>query len=57
MYAQDSIDLLQNSGIQFKKHEEEGIEIDDFAEFLMTSGIVLSDRVKWLSFHRYVMMK
>ncbi|XP_070554144.1 CCR4-NOT transcription complex subunit 7-like [Ptychodera flava] len=51
MYAQDSIDLLQNSGIQFKKHEEEGIDVSDFAELLMTSGVVLCDNVKWLSFH------
>ncbi|CAO1420381.1 unnamed protein product [Diamesa hyperborea] len=51
MYAQDSIDLLQNSGIQFKKHEEEGIDPIDFAELLMTSGIVLLDNIKWLSFH------
>jgi hypothetical protein len=54
MYAQDSIDLLQNSGIQFKKHEEEGIDPLDFAELLMTSGIVLMDNIKWLSFHRLV---
>ncbi|BES99349.1 CCR4-NOT transcription complex subunit [Nesidiocoris tenuis] len=51
MYAQDSIDLLQNSGIQFKKHEEEGIDPLDFAELLMTSGIVLMENVKMLSFH------
>ncbi|XP_055538859.1 CCR4-NOT transcription complex subunit 7 [Wyeomyia smithii] len=51
MYAQDSIDLLQNSGIQFKKHEEDGIDPLDFAELLMTSGIVLMDNIKWLSFH------
>lgn len=51
MYAQDSIDLLQNSGIQFKKHEDEGIDPIDFAELLMTSGIVLMENIKWLSFH------
>ncbi|XP_055705355.1 CCR4-NOT transcription complex subunit 7 isoform X2 [Phlebotomus papatasi] len=51
MYAQDSIDLLQNSGIQFKKHEEDGIDPLEFAELLMTSGIVLMDNIKWLSFH------
>lgn len=51
MYAQDSIDLLQNSGIQFKKHEEDGIDPFDFAELLMTSGIVLVDNIKWLCFH------
>lgn len=53
MYAQDSIDLLQNSGLQFKKHEEDGIEPVNFAELLMTSGIVLFDNIKMLSFHRY----
>ncbi|XP_068456626.1 CCR4-NOT transcription complex subunit 8 isoform X1 [Clinocottus analis] len=51
MYSQDSIDLLQNSGLQFKKHEEEGIETLYFAELLMTSGLVLCENVKWLSFH------
>lgn len=51
MYAQDSIDLLQHSGIQFKKHEEDGIDPHDFAELLMSSGIVLVDNIKWLSFH------
>lgn len=51
MYAQDSIDLLTNSGIQFKDHEKDGIDPQDFAELLMTSGIILSDKVFWLSFH------
>ncbi|XP_068143322.1 CCR4-NOT transcription complex subunit 7 isoform X3 [Drosophila tropicalis] len=51
MYAQDSIDLLQNSGIQFKKHEEDGIDPTEFAELLMSSGIVLVDNIKWLCFH------
>ncbi|KAL1374223.1 hypothetical protein pipiens_018217, partial [Culex pipiens pipiens] len=45
LYAQDSIDLLQNSGIQFKNHEEDSIRL------LMISGIVLMDNIKWLSFH------
>lgn len=52
MYSQDSIDLLQNSGLQFKKHEEEGIDTLYFAELLMTSGLVLCENTKWLSFHR-----
>lgn len=51
MYAQDSIDLLQNSGIQFRKHEDDGIDPLDFAELLMSSGIVLMDNIKWLCFH------
>ena len=52
MYAQDSIDLLTTSGIQFKKCEDDGINIYDFAEVLMTSGVILNENVKWLSFHR-----
>ncbi|XP_052738176.1 CCR4-NOT transcription complex subunit 7-like isoform X2 [Bicyclus anynana] len=51
MYAQDSIDLLQNSGLQFREHEEHGIEPLEFAELLTSSGIVLMDNINWLSFH------
>lgn len=51
MFAKDSIDLLQSCGILFKRHEEEGIEVNDFAEILMTSGVILSDSIKWISFH------
>jgi len=52
MYAQDSIELLTNSGIQFKKHETDGIDPFLFSELFITSGFVLEDNVKWLSFHR-----
>ncbi|KAN0041268.1 hypothetical protein ACTFIV_003805 [Dictyostelium citrinum] len=51
MYAQDSIDLLSRSGIEFKKNEANGIDILDFGEQLMSSGIVLNDNIKWISFH------
>ena len=51
MYAEDSIDLLQNSGIQFDKHERDGIDPVAFAEMMLTSGLVLMEEVKWLSFH------
>uniref|UniRef100_A0A2K6CZ82 poly(A)-specific ribonuclease n=1 Tax=Macaca nemestrina TaxID=9545 RepID=A0A2K6CZ82_MACNE len=51
MYAQDSIELLTTRGIRFKKHDEEGIETQYFVELLMTSGVVLCEGVKWLSFH------
>ena len=53
MYAQDSIDLLLKSGIDFKKHEDYGINHEHFAELLISSGLVLMDDVKWISFHRY----
>ncbi|KAL6056214.1 CCR4-NOT core DEDD RNase subunit [Balamuthia mandrillaris] len=51
MYAQDSIELLQRSGINFKKHEEYGIDVSHFGELLMSSGIVLNEEIKWISFH------
>lgn len=28
-----------------------GIDVNDFGEILMTSGIVLNEDVKWISFH------
>ncbi|KAI8343112.1 ribonuclease H-like domain-containing protein [Chlamydoabsidia padenii] len=51
MYAQDSIELLTRSGIDFKKHEEYGIDVEHFGELLISSGFVLMDNVKWISFH------
>ena len=52
MYAQESIDLLRKSGIQFERHETDGIEPDIFAELLIPSGVVLMEDINWLSFHR-----
>ncbi|WVO18359.1 hypothetical protein L204_106074 [Cryptococcus depauperatus] len=51
MFAPDSIDLLKSSGIDFKRNEEEGIDIEYFGELLITSGLVLFDNIKWVSFH------
>jgi len=53
MYAQDSIDLLTNSGIDFEKNDKYGIDVEYFGELLISSGFVLLDDVKWISFHRY----
>lgn len=54
MYAPESVDLLQKSGIDLQRHEEMGIEPCDFAELMITSGLVLMEDVKWISFHRCV---
>lgn len=51
MFAQDSIDLLITSGISFADHARRGIDPQDFGELMMVSGLVLDDRVKWVSFH------
>ncbi len=54
MYAQNSIDLLQKSGIDFKRHQEEGIDVQAFGELLISSGLILSDDIKWISFHSFI---
>ncbi|KRX47304.1 CCR4-NOT transcription complex subunit 7, partial [Trichinella sp. T9] len=51
MYAQDSIALLQKSGIDFKRLETDGINPIDFAELMYGSGLLLLDNVQWISFH------
>lgn len=51
MFAQDSIDLLTNSGISFEDHATRGIDPLLFGELIMVSGLVLDDRVQWVSFH------
>lgn len=54
MYAPESIELLTKSGINFKRHEEYGIDVEHFGELLISSGLVLLDDVQWVSFHRCV---
>eukprot|EP00611_Tribonema_gayanum_P022129 TRINITY_DN438_c0_g1_i1.p1 TRINITY_DN438_c0_g1~~TRINITY_DN438_c0_g1_i1.p1 ORF type:complete len:390 (-),score=142.69 TRINITY_DN438_c0_g1_i1:191-1360(-) len=51
MYAQDSIDLLKQSGLDFRDHCARGIDVIDFGELLIASGLVLMDDVTWISFH------
>lgn len=51
MYAQDSIELLTKSGIDFAKHTNHGIDVFKFGELLITSGLVMLEDVKWISFH------
>jgi len=43
--------MLHAHGVDFKRHRTEGIEMAEFAELLITSGIVLNDEIRWLSFH------
>mmetsp|Transcript_20434 Transcript_20434/g.36447 ORF Transcript_20434/g.36447 Transcript_20434/m.36447 type:complete len:285 (-) Transcript_20434:118-972(-) len=51
MYAQDSIELLKQSGIDFEETEQRGIDVQRFGELLMSSGIVLNEEVRWVTFH------
>ena len=51
MYAESSIDLLKNSGIDFQRHLEMGIQLEQFGALLTTSGLAFCEDVNWLSFH------
>ncbi|CAG2114992.1 unnamed protein product, partial [Medioppia subpectinata] len=49
--AKDSIDLLVNSGLNFDRMASaDGIDATDFAELLTTSGLVLNESTRWISF-------
>lgn len=51
IFAQDSIDLLMKSGIDFEQHYKRGIDPLEFAEYFMTSGVILNEDITWISFH------
>lgn len=51
MYAEDSIEMLAASGVDFDQHQRRGIDVREFAALLTTSGLVLNEDVKWISFH------
>lgn len=51
IYAQDSVELLKQSGIDFRMNEERGIDAFRFGELLMSSGVVLNENVNWITFH------
>lgn len=51
MFAQDSIELLKTSGIDFERFDKYGIDVKYFGELMMMSGLVLNDDIKWISFH------
>ena len=45
-----SINLLKQSGIDFEKLKKQGIDHHLFAQYLMTSNLVLNPDIKWVSF-------
>lgn len=51
LYAPDSIELLQNSGVDFNALERDGIDPTIFGDLLTTSGLVCNEAIQWVSFH------
>lgn len=50
MYSVDSVDLLRGAGIDFNRLQNEGISMEIFGELLTTSGLIVDDRITWLTF-------
>lgn len=52
-HSQESIQMLSNCGIDFEKLRTKGIEYDLFAEYFFTSGLILNENIKWISFNGF----
>ena len=50
-YSNDSISLLVNSGIKFENLKINGIPHNLFAEYFITSGLLLDKNIHWISYH------
>lgn len=51
MFAQESMHLLLEAGINFERHKRDGICPVTFADFFITSGFIMDPRIRWISFH------
>ncbi|KAL5395599.1 hypothetical protein PMIN02_003938 [Paraphaeosphaeria minitans] len=51
MYNEESIQMLKKSGADFHKLAEQGIDTQEFGSLLITSGMILTPDVNWISFH------
>lgn len=49
-YSSKSLTILANAGINFENLKNNGIDSKIFAEYLMTSGLVLNPDIYWISF-------
>ncbi|KAL9073408.1 MAG: hypothetical protein Q9157_004767 [Trypethelium eluteriae] len=51
MANEESIEVLAKAGLDVNRCKSEGIDPNDFASLLITSGLVSNDDVHWISFH------
>ena len=51
IYNQESIELLEKYGINFEEHSKSGILPSEFAQVVYTSGLIMNDKLTYISFH------
>ena len=51
MCNQESIQFLADHGLNLEEHEHNGIDPSEFGSMLVSSGLVMLEDVKWISFH------
>lgn len=51
MVAEKQAEFLKQQGVDFDKHEREGIDVNKFGSRLFGTGLVCDPAVTWLSFH------
>ena len=49
-FSQESLDLLKHNGINFEKLKKNGIKQEDFAQKLLSSGLVLNPHIHWVCY-------
>ncbi|GMR48789.1 hypothetical protein PMAYCL1PPCAC_18984 [Pristionchus mayeri] len=50
MFSQESVDMLRVAGIDFDRLQTDGISTAVFGELLTTSGLIVDDRITWITF-------
>lgn len=50
-HAKDSIQMLKDQSINFEKNNEFGVDVNEFSELFLSSGLVMNDAVSWITFH------
>jgi len=51
VHSSESIEMLKEAGINFEELAEKGIDPLYFAEYFYSSGLLLNEDIKWITFH------